>query len=64
MERSSKPYVQFLATLPNMIRECNQTLNATEILLKQRGLNIRLPTEVVVLIAGENYWPYLFFPIL
>ena len=54
MKRSSKPYMQFLATLLSMIRECNQTLNGAETLLKQRVFNIILATEVVVLTTGQK----------
>jgi len=47
--------VQFLVTLLNRIRECNQTVNEAEIILKQKVLNIFLPTEVaVVLITGQK----------
>lgn len=60
MERSSKPHVQFLATLLNMIREGNQTLNGAEILLKQMVVNILLPTEVVVVLITEQEETFFF----
>lgn len=59
MERSSKPYMQFLATLLNMVRESNQTLIRAETLLKHRVLNILLPTEADGLIIGQNSFDFL-----
>lgn len=59
MERSSKPYMQFLATLLNMERESNQTLNRAETLLKHKVLNILLPTEADALTVGQKSFDFL-----